>query len=209
MGPDVPRSPHLPAPDEPPVSDGVLLSGDYEYLTDGYYECQDAELRCRPGVLPTCADALDAYVVPIALVKADKAGIAVPKWVLTNESFPIPAVCYGVNPFTRKYAVVRTEREREMVARHLTWNFKYAMCCQSIGPDSEVIEFRMVGPRTEQQDLAPWAERVFEVFRIPLAKVRLLRNGRLELSAIEILPYRFLTPNEREWAKAMAESAGG
>src|SRR5262245_6242881 len=127
----------------PPVDPTLLLSGDYEYMTEGYYTCQDAELAGYSEVLPTCADALDAYVVPIAMEKAAKAGIAVPDWVLTNEYFPVPAVCYGVNPFSRKYAVVREEGEREAVARRLTWNFKYTMCCQSISAATQIAEFRL------------------------------------------------------------------
>ena len=110
----------MPTPDDPPSTPSLLLSGNYEYLTDGYYECQDAELSGAPGVMPTCADALDAYVVPIALEKAANAGIAVPDWVLTHEYFPVPAVCYGVNPFSRRYAIVRAESERESAAKQLT-----------------------------------------------------------------------------------------
>lgn len=199
----------MTSPDEPPAGGRLRLSGNYEYLTEGYYECQDAELAHRGEVMPTCADALDAYVVPIALEKASKAGVAVPDWILTHEYFPVPAVCYGVNPFSRRYAVVRDESARESVAKKLTWNFKYSMCCQRISAATEVVEFRMIGGRTEQQEFAGWADRVFSIFRIPIATVRLLRNGRLELSAIEILPYRFLTPTERGWARELAEPGRG
>jgi hypothetical protein len=165
------------APDEPPSTPSLLLSGEYEYLTDGYYECQDA------------------------LEKAAKAGIAVPDWVLTHEYFPVPAVCYGVNPFSRKYAVVREESQREAAAKQLTWNFKYTICCQRISPETRIEEFRMVCGRTTSPEFGDWAARLFEIFRLPLATVRLLRNGRLELSAIEILPWRTLTPAERAFAE--------
>jgi len=96
-------------PDDP---DPLEFLGSYEYMSEGYYACQDAELAGE-GAMPTCADALDAYVVPIALEKAAKAGVPVPEWLLTSEYFPVPAVCYGVNPFSRKYAVVRDEASRE------------------------------------------------------------------------------------------------
>lgn len=197
----------MPTPDEPPSTSRLLLSGNYEYLTEGYYECQDAELLHGGEVMPTCADALDAYVVPIALEKASKAGLPVPDWVLTNEYFPVPAVCYGVNPFSRKYAVVRTEREREAAAKQLTWNFKYTICCQRISSTTEVVDVRTVCGRTEQTEFAEWADRLFAVFRIPIATARLLRNGRLEFSALEILPHKFLTPGEREWAKEFASKS--
>jgi hypothetical protein len=190
----------MPRDDVPPSTPSLRLSGDYEYLTEGYYACQDAELA-GANALPSCADALDAYVVPIALQKAAKAGVPVPDWVLTNEYFPVPAVCYGVNPFSRKYAVVRSEAEREAAARQLTWNGKYTICCQRISPATELVEFRLVCGRTSSPEFADWADRLFSLFRLPLATVRLLRNGRLELSAVEILPWRTLTDEERAWAR--------
>lgn len=200
----------MAASDTPPPAGPTLLSGNYEYLTEGYYACQDAELASEPGAMPTCADALDAYVVPIALEKALKAGLPVPDWVLTHEYFPVPAVCYGVNPFSRRYAVVRKESEREAAAKQLTWNFKYTICCQRITDATEVVEFRMVGGRTAQESYADWADRVFSVFRVPMATVRLLRDGdRLRLSAVEILPWRTLTPTERLWAEDFARAARG
>jgi hypothetical protein len=199
----------LPHPDDPPSTPSLLLSGNYEYLTDGYYACQDAELSGAADVMPTCADALDAYVVPIALEKAAKAGVAVPDWVLTHEYFPVPAVCYGVNPFSRRFAVVRDESEREAAAKQLTWNFKYTMCCQRISVATEIAEFRMVGGRTEEAEFADWADRLFGIFRLPVATVRLLRNGRLEFSAIEILPFKQLTPTERRWAREFAGTFRG
>lgn len=190
----------MPTPDDPEPSP---LVGSYEYMSEGYYACQDAELEGRDA-MPTCADALDAYVVPVALEKAAKAGVPVPEWLLTSEYFPVPAVCYGVNPFSRKYAVVRDETSREREARRLTWNHKYTICCQRITASTEVVEFRMVCGKTEQTEFADWAERMFAIFRIPVATVRLLRNGRLEFSALEILPYKFLTPTERAWARSFA-----
>ena len=189
----------MPMPRRRDASDSSpLLSGEYEYMSAGYYACQDAELA-GADVLPACADALDAYVVPIALEKAANAGLAVPEWILTHEYFPVPAVCYGVNPLSRRHEVVRDESSRRAVARRLTSNFRYSMCCQLIAPQTEIAEFRMVFGRTESAEFAGWADSVFSVFRVPLATVRLLRGARLELSAIEPLPRRVLTPTELAW----------
>src|SRR5690606_28830490 len=58
-------------------ADVANLAGDYSYLTTGYYASLDAELAGLK-VLPTTADALDAYVVPIAMENAHLAGLAVP-----------------------------------------------------------------------------------------------------------------------------------
>ena len=185
-----------------------LLSGEYDYMTAGYYACQDAELA-GGDALPTCADALDAYVVPIALEKAAMAGVAVPDWILTHEYFPVPAVCYGVNPLARRHEIVRDESVRRAVARRLTMNFRYSMCCQLITPQTEVVEFRMVCGRTESAEFAGWADSVFSIFRVPLATVRLLRGDHVELSAIEPLPRRVLTPGELAWARELGEARRG
>ncbi len=199
----------MPDAADPPLRRATHLSGNYEYLTEGYYECQDAELAGVPDVLPTCGDALDAYVVPIALVKAERAGLAVPEWFIANEYFPVPVVCYGVNPFSRKYAVVRTEAEREVAAKQLTWNYKYTVCCQRITPEGTIAEFRMVAGRTETPEFADWAAKVFDVFHVPMALIRLLRNGRLALSAIEQLPSKTLTPRERAWVEELRAARRG
>jgi len=190
----------LPAPDEPPRRESLSLSGDYAYLSEGYYACQDAELA-GAAATPSCADALDAYVVPIALEKAAKAGVPVPESVLTHEYFPVPAVCYGVNPFSRTYAFVRDEAAREREARRLTWNHKYAMCCQLVTPATTAVEFRAVCGRTEDARFADWADRLFGVFRIPLATIRLLETPRVLFSALEPLPWKSVTETERRWAR--------
>ena len=50
-------------------ADVANLSGDYTYLTDGYYLSLDAE-QAGLNVLPTTAEALDAYVVGSTMVTA-------------------------------------------------------------------------------------------------------------------------------------------
>jgi len=180
------------------------LSGNYEYLTEGYYRCQDAELAGHNRIMPRCVDALDAYVVPVALERASQAGIPIPDWYLTNEFFHPPAVVYGVNPFSRKYAVVFTEEERDVAAKQLSWNYKYSVCCQRITPDTEIVDFAMVAGLTARPEFATMARSIFEVFHLPLANVRVLKLGQeIKLSAIELLPKRSLGSREREWLKEL------
>ena len=193
-----------------PAEAYIGTSGNYEYLTEGYYRSQDAELEGYVHVWPRCRDALDAYVVPVALEKAALAGIAVPDWYLTNEYFPPPAVVYGVNPFSRKFAVVFTEEERERAAKQLTWNFKYSICCQRISAETEIVDFSMVAGQTARPEYSELARRVFEVFSLPLANVRVLKTGSLvQLSAIELLPKRAIGQQERQWLADLGRSAHG
>ncbi|MEW5700931.1 MAG: hypothetical protein AB1792_01700 [Candidatus Zixiibacteriota bacterium] len=196
--------------DEPPPTPLVNVSGNYEYLTEEYYRCQDAELAGAALSSPSCADALDAYIVPVALEKAAMAGLPVPDWFLTNEYFQPPAVVDAVNPFSRRFAVVRTEVECATAAKQLSWNFKYTFCVQRIHEATELVEVRMVAGRTERPDYADWASLVYAVFSVPVAAVRLLRTGPvLQFSAIGMLPWRTLTAQERRWADDLVRRMRG
>lgn len=183
-------------------------AGDWDFLSEGYYRLQDAELAGEPAA-PSCADALDAYVVPIALQKAEMAGLAVPEWFLANEWFPVDVLVYAVNPFTRGHAIVRTEEQQRVAAKRLTWRYKYTVCCQRLGPATELVEFRAVAGRCADPAFAAWAEAVARVFRLPLATVRLLRTGDVTtFSSIARLPGRTLTREERAWLDAGAPRRG-
>ena len=187
----------------------VELSGDYEILSEGYYRCQDAELAGE-NARPACADAADAYVVPIALEKASLAGLPVPEWFFTNEYFPPPCVVYGVNPFSRGYAIVRTEAEREAAARKFSWHRKYVMCCEKIGAETEVVEVRVVRGRTLAPGFDQWAVDASRVFGLPLFTLRLLRDGEsVRFSSIAILRAKTLHPAERAWALEEGTGARG
>jgi len=196
--------------DEPPLVPLVNVSGNYEYLTEEYYRCQDAELAGGTLPSPTCADALDAYIVPVALEKAAMAGLPVPDWFLTNEYFQPPAVVDAINPFSRRFAVVRSEAECATAAKQLSWNFKYSFCVQRISDATELVEVRMVAGRTEQPDYADWASLVYAVFALPVASIRLLCTGPVvQFSAIGMLPWRTLTATERRWAEELVRRMRG
>jgi hypothetical protein len=171
-----------------PEQSPVILSGDYEYLTEGYYACEEAE-DAHTTPFPTCADVLDAYIVPIALERARIAGLPVPAWHLTNDDFEAPAVLYGVNPFARNHLVVRDSAERKGAAAKISRNGKFVMCCEQLPEDADLVAFDMAFGRTPDDRFAGWAADVYRVFRLPMAKVRLMtsQDGSW-LSAIERLP---------------------
>jgi hypothetical protein len=182
----------------------VHLHGDYEYLTDGYYASQASELEHRPAI-PSCADALDAYIVPIALTRVSQAGLPVPNWYLTNEYFTPPALLYGVNPFARAHAVVREERECEEAARSISRSGKFVICCQELDDGATLIEFEQVLDGCPDARYTGWAQNLFAIFRMPLALVRLIeQEDKLYFSAIERLPRKSLS----EAAHALLTSRG-
>ena len=171
-----------------------MTSGDYEYLGDGYYACQETEDRFG-SVTPAPADVLDAYVVPLALERAALAGLPVPGWSLTNGAFQPPALLYGVNPFARTHLRVDAQADVADAARRMSRRGKFVICCQALPPDADVVAFEQVFDTCVDERYQGWARALFGLFRLPLARVRLIVTPEQDfLSAIERLPRAELSP---------------
>lgn len=173
------------------------LAGDYDYLSKGYYLSQEAEadgLR----VYPTCKEILDAYVTPLLLEKASLAGIRVAKHYITNDYFEPPVVVDPINPFMSSHAVAHKASQQQRVARSISRNFTYAMCCQELPDGSRISWFRGVLGHCASARYIELACAVWEVFRIPLARVRVisLSDGDAWLSAIYPLAFQGLRTRE-------------
>ena len=174
------------------------LGGDYSYMGSGYYEVLDAELAGQ-RIIPSTRDALDAYVVPIAMERARLAGMLVPEHVLATERFPAPPfMAYPVNPFSSSAELIVDEATLEERRNGLTYTGKYAALCQTLPDDYRIDVVRVILGRTLTEEYAEFARSVFELFRIPLARGRgiVAAHGYL-LSALEPLPFESLTLNEK------------
>jgi hypothetical protein len=120
------------------------LIGDYTYLTDGYYHSLDLE-QAGEQVAPTAAECLDAYVVPIALSKAQRAGIAVPRSQLVTDRFLAPPLmAYPVNPFSSRGELLPDVATIELRRKGLTYTGKYAVLCQALPDDFRIDVVRIV-----------------------------------------------------------------
>lgn len=181
------------------------LAGDYTYLTDGYFRSLDLE-RAGAQVVPDTAACLDAYVVPIALAKAERAGLGVPRSQLVTDRFLTPPVmAYPVNPFSSRGELLPDAESIEARRKGLTYTGKYAVHCQVLPHDFRVDVVRVVLGTTAVPEYEAFARAVWELFRVPLMRVRtiVVRDAYL-LSAIEPLPARQLTADERR----IVEEAG-
>ena len=178
----------------------VNLEGDYSYLTDGYYKSMEAE---HEGLiaLPSPSEALDAYVVPLALGKAAAAGINVPEWEIANDNtmgFDPPLIAYPVNPFQSMGQVIADNASLGEAVKSLTMSGKYAMVIQDMQPDSRVDTLRLVLGKCLKPEYAELAQDIWKTFRIPLARVKIIVTEKKYLfSAIEPLPKSELTQNEK------------
>lgn len=174
------------------------LHGDYDYLTAGYYISQDLEARGYP-VAPTCLQILDGYVTPLMLEKARLAGLPVPNYYITNGYFEPPVIVDPVNPFMSGHSVVWKRGHQERVAKSMTRNFTYSICCQELPPGAQVRTFRALlgwSPDRRYQELA---QGIWKVFRIPVAVVRVVvgDDGKQLLSAMN--PLTKLKAKERAY----------
>ncbi|MBI3126171.1 MAG: RimK-like ATPgrasp N-terminal domain-containing protein [Candidatus Tectomicrobia bacterium] len=176
----------------------VNLAGDYNYIEAAYYVSQDIEAEGRP-VHPTCQEMLDAYVPPLFLEKARLAGLPVPNYYVTNDFFEPPVIVDTINPFMYRQMVVLKEGMQRRVAKSLTRNFTYAICCQELPERAKVAYFRCVMGECGAGRFREAARRFWEAFRLPLAEVRVILapGGEILLSGVDPLPWKKLTPRER------------
>ena len=181
--------------DEPGV---VNLAGNYNYLEYGYYTSLDLEAD-SVDVHPTCKEALDAYVTPLMLEKARLEGVPIPEWYVTNGYFGPPVIIDTINPFMSRHSIVERHGHVDRVAKSMTRNFKYAMCCQEIPHEAKVGTFRSILGWSAVPAHRGLAEAMWRVFRIPLAVVRFLQlsDDTLLLSDINPLPFEKLNDRER------------
>ncbi len=168
----------------------VNLTGNYNYLERGYYASQDKELEERV-IYPSCQEMIDAYVPPLFLEKARLAGLKVPEFYISNSFFEPPVIIDPVNPFMIKSRIVHEPGREQSIAKSMTRNFKYAMCCQVLLPGSRVVNFRSVLGWCISPRFRALSQDIWRVFRIPLAKVRVIvtADGGFLVSDISHLPF--------------------
>jgi hypothetical protein len=171
------------------------ILGDYRYLSEGHYSSVEAEIS-GVRVYPRVKEALDAYIVPLCLQRAEAAGIPVPEYYITNDVFEPPCIVYPINPFMKRHSVVHKAGHVKRIARSMTRNFKYAMCVQRIDEGAAVREYKCVMGSTTSEHLDDMAAKVWDLFHLPLCKLRIIEDGRLMLSAIEPLQLQDLGSRE-------------
>lgn len=175
----------------------INLAGTYDYMGSPYFISQELEasgLRVRPS----CAEMLDAYIVPILLEKAKTNGIAVPAYFISNGYFEPPVIIDPVNPFMFKGRTILSSNNPEKIAKSMTRNYTYAICCQELPPGSKIKRFRSILGWSVLRDFREISSMIWKVFRIPLARVRviILAGGEILLSDISYLRLEDL--NEKE-----------
>ncbi|SYZ72322.1 hypothetical protein TRIP_C20437 [Candidatus Zixiibacteriota bacterium] len=184
----------------------VNLAGYYGYLETAYYASQDLRAEGK-DIHPTCMEILDGAVVPVFLEKARLAGLKVPEHYVTNGYFEPPVIVDSINPFMTRQSIVLKNGHQERVAKSMTRNFTYAICCQEVPPESKIGNFRMVLGWTTQEKYLDLAQQVWQIFRIPVANIRIitLPDESVLVSAMRSIPFQRLTARELRYVESKVQ----
>ena len=178
----------------------VNLAGLYNYLEMPYYISQDFENSGRE-IHPTCKEMLDAYIAPLFLEKARSNGLEIPQYYISNGYFEPPVIIDPINPFSIKSCTVYKNSRVNSIAKSMTRNFTYAVCCQEIPAHSKVTSFHSILGWTLSRNFLAVSNSLWQCFRIPLAKVRVIVTalGQVLMSDISPLPIESLGLKERHF----------
>jgi hypothetical protein len=98
---------------------------------------------------------------------------------------------------SRESVVLKTGHQ-ERVARSLTRNFTYAICCQELPASARIGRFRAILGASLVERYRPFAAAIWHVFRMPLVRARVIvvADGEVWYSALQPLPFQQLTARE-------------
>jgi len=183
--------------------DGVwhVISEDYSYKTEPYYTILSYELAGKT-VKPASSAVLDAYVVPICLERAGRAGIPVAEWGISQGYVPLPSIIYGLNYFATSadFSIVRDDGKAREVIAHVTNKGKYPFCYQKIPPGATVHTCVSIFGRTADScaAIAGLAQEIYQLFSIPLVTMVFLKcENDYFLSSLSPTKYSRISGDER------------
>lgn len=174
----------------------INLTGNYDYLSEGYYLSQDIENRGE-SIKPNCREMLDAYIPPLFLEKAKLAGLPVPDYYISNGFIEPPVIADPINPFTLKGKIILKAGRAKTIARSLTRNFTYAICCQEIPEGFKVSYFNAILGWSNSPEYRDYAHQIWNIFNIPLARIRVMSN-KSKILLSDISPLMLNQLNQRE-----------
>ena len=177
----------------------VNMAGDYRYMKVGYYGSQDLETTGHT-VHPTCQEIMDAYVMPLFLEKAKAASLPIPNFYISNGYFEPPVLVDTINPFMSRHSLVYKATAQERIAKSLTRNFTYAVCCQEFPHRAKLSYFRAILGFSPVPRFRALASAVWNFYRIPVSRVRVIITPDKEVLLSGIQPLPFARLSERELA---------
>ncbi len=184
------------------VRDFILnINNDYRYMKTGYYVSLHAEILGN-DVIPTTENAIDAYRLPVLLVRASKNGVPIMPYLVTDsvkqimDEFSSPIVVFAVNPFS--FNGFKTAKNRAALYRavkSLSMNYRYAICAQPLCGEMISVKSFFGECIYENGNTKEIAKKVYETFKIPACKLHFQRfGGKAYLSGLQPLKMEEITP---------------
>ena len=188
------------------VRDFILnVNNDYRYMKTGYYVSLHAEILGNK-VVPTTENALDAYRLPVMLVRASKNGTPIMPYLVTDSvkqimaEFSFPVVMFAVNPFSfNGFQTAKNRTALYRAVKSLSMNYRYVVCAQPLR--GEMVSYKsFFGQCTVEDDSAmEIARKVYETFNIPICKLHIQRvGGKAYLCGLQPLKMEEISPSETD-----------
>lgn len=199
------------------IKDSILnVANDYRYMKIGYYVSLHAE-ALGDAVIPTTADCVDAYRIPILLLRASKSGVPTMPYLVTDSvkqilaEFGLPVVIFPVNPFSfRRFVVARSRSALYRAVKKLSVNHRFAVCAQPLC--GEMISCKSFFGLCEAAEprVREVAQLVFRIFKIPVAKLLMQRSdGGAFLCALQPLSLKEISPSDVDELSKIISSKRG
>ena len=193
-------------------SANFVVSENYFYKTRTYYSIVRSEVAGTP-LSPSSSEVVEAYVVPVCLMKARRAGIPVCEWDISSSYVPIPSIVYGLHYYSdpSEYVVLNSQETSSEVIKYITHNFKFPFCYQKLSDPSSIASAVSIFGKTAYPDdaMAELAEKVFSAFRIPLVNiVAVSTDGGYLLSSLAPIRFSKLSRDEMRLLEAAVREGG-
>lgn len=151
------------------------INADYRYMKIGYYVSLRAEVLGNK-VIPPSSSAIDAYRIPILLLRASIAGIPTAPHLVTDSvnditsEFNFPVVVFPVISFSHvNFKVAQTKSSLYRIVKSLSMNYRYPVCAQPFS--GEIVSFKSVFGESDLKEAWELAEGFYEEFKVPICRL--------------------------------------
>lgn len=156
------------------------------------------------NVIPSTENIIDVSRLPVLLVRASKAGIPTPRYLVTDSVKQImseigfPAAIFAVNPFSHNgYRTANNRTALYKAVKSLSMNYKYAVCAQPLVGELSTFKSIFGKCETKEKRVEEIARKVYETFEIPMCKLHVQRVGEVAyLCGLESLKKEEILPSD-------------
>ncbi len=179
------------------------INNDYRYMKMSYYVSLHAE-TIGGKVIPTTENIIDAYRVPVLLVRASKAGVPTLPHLVTDavkqimSEFRFPAVTFTVNPFSpNNFKIAHNKSALYRAVKSLSMNYKYAVCAQPL--IGHIATYKVFFGKCDSNDerVNEISKKVYETFKIPVCKLHMQHvDGKTHPCGLQHLTLEEISPSD-------------